>query len=73
MLLIDELDATLHAYAQDRLLRLLCNVSEELGLQVIATTHSLWMLEKAFKSPLKQRTRVMYLSNRDGAISLDEL
>jgi len=71
MLLIDELDATLHAFAQDRLLDLLREVSEELELQVVATTHSLWMLERAFKSPLRPHTEVIYLSNSDGAISLE--
>lgn len=71
MLLIDELDATLHAFAQDKLLELLCEVSEELGLQVIATTHSLWLLKKAFKSRLRQSTEVIGLSNSDGAISLE--
>jgi len=72
MLLIDELDATLHAYAQEKLLNFLCEQSDELGLQVIATTHSLWMLEKAFKSSLKKRTKVIYLSNSSGTISHDE-
>ncbi len=71
MLLIDELDATLHAFAQDRLLKLLCEVSKELGLQVVATTHSLHLLQKAFKSTLRQDTEVIHLSNCNGEISLD--
>ncbi len=70
MLLIDELDATLHAYAQDRLLKLLCDVCHELDLQVVATTHSLRMLEKALKSPMKQHTQVLYLSNRENGIGI---
>jgi len=70
MLLIDELDATLHAKAQDKLLELLCVVSNELGLQVVATTHSLYLLEKAFKSSLRKDTEVIYLLNSDGAIAL---
>lgn len=71
MFLIDELDATLHAYAQDKLLALLCVVSQELGLQVVATTHSLHMLEKALQSPLSQSTTVIYLSNSNGAIAIE--
>jgi len=71
MLLIDELDATLHAKAQAKLLELLCAVSNELGLQVVATTHSLYLLEKAFKSSLRQDTEVIYLLNSDGAIALE--
>jgi len=68
ILLIDELDATLHAFAQDKLLELLCAVSDELGLQIIATSHSLRMLEKAYQSPFKNNIEVLYLANEDGAI-----
>ena len=71
MFLIDELDATLHAFAQDKLLGLLCEVSKELGLQVVATTHSLRLLEKAFESPMRNDTMILYLSNSNGAISLE--
>jgi len=72
MLLIDELDATLHAFAQDKLLGLLCEVSDELGLQIIATSHSLRLLEKAYQSPLKKDIEVLYLANSDGAIVCQE-
>jgi len=72
LLLIDELDAALHAFSQRKLLELLCEQSEELDLQVIATTHSLWMLEQAFKSSLKKYTKVIYLSNSRGTISHKE-
>jgi len=68
MLLIDELDATLHAFAQDKLLEMLCDVSNELGLQIIATSHSLRLLEKAYHSKLKKDVEILYLSNSDGAI-----
>lgn len=71
MLLIDELDATLHAYAQDKLLDLLCEVCTGLGLQVIATTHSLFLLQRALESPMRQHTKVIYLANSDGRISLE--
>ncbi len=72
MLLIDELDATLHAFAQDKLLELLCAVSDELGLQIIATSHSLHMLEMAYQSPLRGNIKVQYLTNEDGGISTRE-
>ena len=68
MLLIDELDATLHAFAQDKLLEMLCDVSNELGLQIIATSHSLRLLEKAYQSPLKNNIKILYLANEDGKI-----
>ena len=68
MLLIDELDATLHAFAQDKLLEMLCDVSTELGLQIIATSHSLRLLEKAYHSKLKKGVEILYLANSDGTI-----
>ena len=68
MLLIDELDATLHAFSQDKLLELLCEVSLELELQVIATSHSLLLLERAYKSKLRNNIQVVYLMNQDGRV-----
>lgn len=72
MLLIDELDATLHAFAQDKLLELICEMSDELGLQIIATTHSLRLLEKTYQSSLKNNIEIVYLANEDGAIVRQE-
>lgn len=72
MLLIDELDATLHAFAQDKLLEMLCNVSNELGLQIIATSHSLYLLEKAYHSNLKKDVKILHIANSDGKIVLQE-
>jgi len=69
MLLVDELDATLHAFAQDKLLELLCEVSEELGLQIVATTHSLRLFEKAYLSQLKESIEILYLVNSDGSVT----
>jgi len=68
MLLIDELDATLHAFAQDKLLELLCEESINLDLQIAATSHSLRVLEKAYQSQLKDNIEVLYLANEDGKI-----
>ena len=45
MLLIDELDATLHPSAQKKLLDYLYSVAKEIELQVCFTTHSLYLLE----------------------------
>jgi len=72
MLLIDELDATLHAWAQDKLLEMLCKESNKLGLQIIATSHSLRLLEKAYHSKLKKNVDVLYIANSDGAIVRQE-
>ncbi|MFT4806449.1 MAG: putative ATPase [Psychroserpens sp.] len=61
ILLIDELDATLHACAQEKLLEFLGKYSKELNLQIVATTHSMYLLEQAFKSKAKSFTDVIYL------------
>ncbi len=68
LFLVDELDATLHAFSQDKLLELLCDVSNELGLQIIATSHSLRLLEKAYQSSLKEKIKVLYLANENASI-----
>ena len=68
LFLVDEMDATLHAFSQDKLLELLCDVSNELGLQIIATSHSLRLLEKAYQSSLKKDIKILYLANEDHKI-----
>ncbi len=45
VLLIDEIDATLHPVAQIRLLDIILSICENIGLQAIFTTHSLQLLE----------------------------
>jgi predicted ATPase len=49
ILIIDEIDAGLHPHAQVQLLEGLMSNAKTLGLQVIATTHSLTMLEHAHR------------------------
>lgn len=45
LLLIDEVDATLHPSVRDRLIRYLCKKSRDLDLQVVFTTHSLEIIK----------------------------
>lgn len=49
LLLIDELDATLHPCAQVNLFQYLLESSKELGIQICFTTHSLYLLEYTIK------------------------
>lgn len=49
LLCIDEVDASLHPAAQLRLLKLLSELSDELELQIILSTHSLTILEEFMK------------------------
>lgn len=55
MLLIDELDATLHPCAQKKLLDYLYQSAREIGIQVCFTTHSLYLLEHINKYSKKSR------------------
>ncbi|OPY16053.1 MAG: DNA replication and repair protein RecF [Syntrophus sp. PtaB.Bin138] len=79
LILIDELDSTLHADAQMRLLEMLCEAARNYQLQIVATTHSLYMLDKAFNSHLKTKIKVIYLKREDdrvvdsGFTSFDEI
>lgn len=50
ILLIDELDATLHPFAQEKIFDLLKKAGKELGIQTVFTTHSTSLLEYACKS-----------------------
>ncbi|PEJ33195.1 hypothetical protein CN896_27600 [Bacillus thuringiensis] len=57
ILLIDELDATLHPFYQEKLYKLLLEYSEKYKIQVIGTTHSIDLLEVA----LEHKQNVVYL------------
>jgi predicted ATPase len=55
LLIIDELDAGFHPHAQIELLAELKSKARELGIQVIATTHSLTMLEQSHRDIYDKR------------------
>ncbi len=61
ILFVDELDAALFPSAQTRLLDVLAEESELLGLQIIATTHSVTMMYHAFHSKIKSYAEVVFL------------
>lgn len=69
MLLIDEVDATLHPVAQLNLLKHLVDKSKELNLQIVATTHSLFLLENAFRQ-LKPDVTIVYLKKKDDTVKV---
>jgi hypothetical protein len=46
LLLIDEIDASLHPVSQEKLVDYLLQESKDLGVQVVATTHSLFILDE---------------------------
>ncbi|MCT3602839.1 hypothetical protein EFS28_03415 [Lactobacillus acidophilus] len=79
ILAIDELDATLHPAAQNRLVDWLLEESKELDLQIVFTTHSLTLLEhltqKQSRKEDKNNILINYLSvssQNVGAIRIKE-
>lgn len=68
VLLIDELDATLHPSLQFKLLDIFREYSQEYKIQIVFTTHSLSILEYA----LKKRDNVIYLiDNVTSAVKME--
>ena len=73
LLLIDELDASLHPAAQIKLMDLLLTESRTLDLQIVFTTHSLSILNHFYnnKSYLKSNdSEVIYLTTQNGNFDL---
>lgn len=71
ILLIDELDATLFPASQDELFDLLLTVAKELDIQVIFTTHSFPLIERAISCRSRNGdVEVVYLRRRDSGIDL---
>lgn len=68
ILLIDEIDATLYAGSQTKLIDNLFKAANNLDLQIIFTTHSLEILEH-LKDKLGQDTIVNYLKIDDGKVN----
>ncbi len=73
ILLIDEIDATLHPAAQYKLFDFLYKKSKELDLQIVFTTHSLSLMEHICKKELNEQNNyciIQYLRNVTGKIEI---
>ena len=71
ILLIDELDVTLFPASQDELFDLLLAMAKELCIQVVFTTHSFPLIEKAMSRRVGDGdVEVAYLRRRERGISL---
>ncbi|GAA0548332.1 ATP-dependent nuclease [Chitinophaga japonensis] len=72
ILVIDELDATLYPASQIKLIEALRKFSSQLNLQVIFTTHSLSILERACElhqdQHQKDQVKVVYLQKIDSKV-----
>lgn len=76
ILLIDEIDATLHPVAQNKLFDFLCKKAKELDLQIVFTTHSLSLIEHIIRnkelSDKNTSCVVQYFKNSRGKIEIDK-
>lgn len=78
LLLIDELDATLHPRAQVKLIDYLYKESKRLELQIIFTTHSTTILEKIYKKNLSKDLsdindlEIVYITKHNGPIEIKQ-
>ena len=70
ILLIDEMDATLHPAMQLRLLNLLKEYSENYKIQIFFTTHSLYLLEKALLPAYRDKIKLNYLTHQGDHVTL---
>lgn len=68
LLLIDEIESTLHPSALRRLLNVLYEVSSAYFLQIICSTHSLDALQHGLESKYKGVTGVVYLTKNRGKL-----
>ena len=69
LLVVDELDAGFHPHAQQKLMKAIGNAAKKLNLQVIATTHSICLIEaihpdaNPIKPPGKHVDAIVYLTD----------
>lgn len=73
LLVIDELDSGLHPHAIRRLVKKLQDVSEQLDLQIIATTHSPILIQSIFTSASskKPKNSISYLMDTAAPYVID--
>lgn len=78
LLLIDEIEATLHPYAQLELIRYLIKYCRELNLQIVFTTHSLTIL-KSICDKIKYNKKgsindieLLYLTKANGILEIKQ-
>jgi len=68
LLLIDEIEATLHPIPQAQLIKTLYKIARDYKLQVILTTHSLEILKLGMQKAYENDTEIIYLTKTRGAL-----
>jgi len=67
-LLIDEIDATLFAGAQEKLIAKLFRLAQDLKLQIVFTTHSIEILQLLKLPKYKADSEIVFLDNTSGVV-----
>lgn len=75
ILAIDELDSTLYPASQEKMLEFLLKFASKLSIQIIFTTHSLFLLEKMHEKKkenehLSDKLKVLFLEKKDNNIKI---
>jgi AAA15 family ATPase/GTPase len=76
LLVVDELDAALHPFAQNKLVDFLYKQAEEIGMQIVFTTHSLGLLDYiSIKTAYNNNDttnnyEIIHLTNANGPIQV---
>lgn len=68
VILIDEIDSTLHPKAQTNLLNVLIAACEDYDLQIVGTTHSLHLLKNAMHSKHANSIKINYLIREEDKV-----
>lgn len=72
LLLVDEIDATLHPLAQENLIKLLVRECADLDLQLIATTHSQYLLKLA-TTEMRKQLHLLFLETKAGVVDREQI
>lgn len=70
LLLIDEVDATLHPDSQVKLIELLRREREELSLQIVVTTHSLYLIQHC-STVMRKNVGIIHISKDCGVLEIE--
>lgn len=73
LLAIDEIDATLHPAAQNKLIDYLVAKSQELDLQIVVTTHSLSLIDQFEKQITDTGSNLLIELDRDSEIGSNKI
>ncbi len=68
LLLVDEIDVTLFAGAQEKLIEKIFRLAQDLTLQIVFTTHSIEILKRLMLPQYKNDSEIVFLDNSSGTV-----